>query len=438
MQFKKRLLLSAVLLFLITLSQRVCAKDYYLDANGGSDNNSGTKSAPWRTLKRLDRINFKPGDHIYFSRGSKFKGGFVVKNSGTKKAPIVFKAYGKGDAPLFINKNYAHLNGNVIQVRGSNIIINGLHFAHTANYSGKAVNTKQKSGPDKKILLVGAIYQIEGANYLIVKNCEFNDCPIGIYINGKHDQISHNKFHDCNRFLWKPDWGPIAIVVGNANNEISYNYCSNYLKEGGNYGADGGFIELDSRYYGGPIHDLKIHHNYSQANEGFMEVTNAGKNIHVYYNVSDDFQEFIFFWSGDSSRVDNNTVIRTRPANSDVNVVFTFRNSGFQIRNNIFVVANGIKVFGTGAYDATNFDQKHEYNLYHSTDEVSTNPIGKNPAEGEIIANPSFVNLQDDNFELTKDSPAIRGGINLGYKEDFSGSPIPSSKPDLGAYQYQE
>jgi len=396
---------------------------YYISSEKGSDGNDGLSPAKcWKTLVPLRDRLFKPGDSILFERNSSFRGGLLVSSSGDSLAPIVFGSHGEGKQPVFTNPDYADLYGNVIRIRGSHICIDGLHFTGTANYTGHAVDSAGKRGQDRRILSIGAVYQETGASHLTVKNSEFNDCPIALYVNGQFNRITHNYFHDCNRFLWEPDWGPIAVVIGNAFNEISYNKCANYLKEGGNFGADGGFIELDSRYYGGPIHDLSIHHNYSWGNEGFMEVTNAGKNLDVSYNVSDDFQQFIFYWSGDSSRIEHNTVIRTRPANAKVNVVLTFRKKGFIFRNNIFVIADSLKVFGSGAYDAWSFDQLHEYNLYFSMDGSSPDPVGKPLGKGELVADPLFVDFANKDYRLKKDSPARGKG---------------SDGADLGALQYQ-
>lgn len=389
---------------------------YYISSEKGNDNNNGTSpGSPWATLKNIQNRKFLPGDSILFEKNAHFTGGTLISSSGSAKHPIVFGTYGKGNKPEFTNPDYADLYGNVLRIEGNYIVIDGLHFTKTANYTGKHDEGKaDKKEGDKKTLLLGAVYQLTGAHHLTVTNSEFDDCPIAVYVNGQFNRITRNYFHDCNRFLWAPDWGPIAVVIGNAFNEISYNKCTNYLKEGGNFGADGGFIELDSRYYGGPIHDLTIHHNDSRGNEGFMEVTNAGKNLDVSFNVSDDFQQFIFYWSGDSSRIENNTVIRTRPANATVNVVFTFRKKGFIFRNNIFVIADSLKVFGSGAYDAWSFDQLHEHNLYYSIDGSSKDPVGKPLGKGELVADPLFVDYANKDYRLKKDSPARGKGSNGG------------------------
>jgi len=405
---------------------------YYINSQTGNDANNGISiNSPWKSLKKLEEITFQPSDSILFAKNSVFQGGIIFNSSGSAEKPIVISGYGEGSLPSFSNPDPNELNGNVFQLRGSHIVINGLSFSKCANSNSKS---------DKSVLEVGAIFTQTGADYIVIKNCEFTDCPIGVNIIGQHSLITRNKFQDCNRFLAEPDWGPLGILVGNAFNEISYNTCSNYVKVGGNYGADGGFIELDDRYFGNKVHDIKIHHNKSFDNMGFLEIeTNIeGDNIDVYYNLSDDYQEFIFYWGGDNSKIENNTVIRIKPSlNGAVNTVFTMRKGNFTLRNNIFVVANGIQVFVTAPYDVGNYNQViHENNLYFCTDGSTDNPCGEPLGAGEIIADPKFVDINNSDYQLSLESPAINSGMDLGYGLDLDNAPLEKNQnPDMGAYK---
>ncbi|HZK95555.1 MAG TPA: choice-of-anchor Q domain-containing protein [Prolixibacteraceae bacterium] len=445
-QSGKRSLQSLLILLLLFINNfQALSSSYYVNSNNGSDINTGSENSAWKTLKPLNSMLFKPGDQVLFACTSNFTGGFTINGTGSDSHPIIFSIYGSGPAPVFTNPDYNNLNGNVIQVRASYVIINGLKFVHTASCTLNDPvivedywkNEEIRTRIDKKVLSVGAVYQTTEAKSLTVKNCEFEDCPIAIYLNGKDNLADSNFIHDCNRVLWDPLWGPIAIVIANSNTEISNNKCINYKREGGTFGADGGFIELDSRYSGGDIHDIYIHHNFSQANEGFIEITNSGSNLNISYNISDDYQQFAFFWEGNNSRIENNTIIRTRPANSGVNVVFTFKNDGYVVRNNIFVLADSLQVFAGGAYDAKNFNQLHENNLYFVPSGKTNNPIGQPAGEGEIIGNPLFRNFKKSDFRLRSKSPAIDAGQDLGYKLDFSKKPVPSgNSADIGAFEY--
>jgi len=412
---------------------KTSANTYYVNQEGNDNNNGTSVNSPWKSLNKLEEINFQPGDSILFAKNSEFQGGIAFNHSGVADKPIVLSSYGQGSNPSFTNPDYNNLNGNVIQVKGTYVVIDGLSFKNCANSA---------STIDKEILLVGAVYSVTGADYLTVKKCEFIDCPIGIYINSQYCLITNNILRDCNRFLSEPDWGPLGIVIGNAYNEISYNTCSNYVKVGGNYGADGGFLEFDDRYFGNKVHDVKVHHNKSFGNMGFLEVETQveGDNLDVFYNLSVDYQEFIFYWGGNNSKVENNTIIRTMPSNNGaVNTVFTMRNGNFALRNNIFVVANGIQVLVTAPYGVGNYDNVvHENNLYYCTDGSTADPCGKPLRQGEMIADPRFANLSSGDYHLGSESPSINAGMTLGYNLDLDDNPVPAGNvPDIGAYERQ-
>ena len=153
------------------------------------------------------------GDTIFFARGGKFGGGLLVNVSGTSEQPIVFTAYGTGTAPRLMNNKYQRINGNIIQVQGSHVIIDGLYFRDSlpANRQ-EGVNARQS----------GAIFTNPGANHVVVRNCEFENCPMAIQIYSEHCLITQNYIHDCNMFLAYPGWGPVGIMVATSNNEISY------------------------------------------------------------------------------------------------------------------------------------------------------------------------------------------------------------------------
>lgn len=72
---------------------------YYV-ANSGSDNQDGmSPETAFKTIDKLNTIQFMPGDHIYFKTGDVFKGAFKPKGSGKEGYPIVVASYGDKNAP---------------------------------------------------------------------------------------------------------------------------------------------------------------------------------------------------------------------------------------------------------------------------------------------------------------------------------------------------
>lgn len=73
--------------------------EYYL-SNSGDDNNEGTLASPWATLDKISSTSLLPGDKVYFNRGDRFDGHFVVNGSGEENNPIIITSYGNGAQPI--------------------------------------------------------------------------------------------------------------------------------------------------------------------------------------------------------------------------------------------------------------------------------------------------------------------------------------------------
>jgi hypothetical protein len=430
---KKIIAACALLIFAAPL----VAENYYVDSRdrNASDSGPGNRNRPWKSLAAVQDRAFHPGDVICFDRGSSYAGGFTVRDSGTSAHPITFAACGNGPAPSFTNSDPNLLNGNVIQIKGKFVIVDGFYFHDGA---------QSPSTKDEDVLRTGDVFIAKGADHNIIRNCEVKNSPVGFHVCGQFCLITHNHLHDCNRVLAGKSWGPIALIVSNAYNEISYNRITNYIIAGGEFGADGGALEFDPRIYGDAIHDVKIHHNYSYGNEGFLEVTQGQDRVWVTYNVSNDFQEFILLWQGHDWFIENNTVLRILPKNSVTDVVFTFKGNDSTIRNNIFVVNSGRKVFstnGTQVWNSANANyagQKHSHNIYFSIDGSQKDPSGLPLGPGELVADPRFVDYAKRDYHLRPDSPAIDAGFSNGFSRDFDDHPVPVGKaPDIGAYEFQ-
>ncbi len=448
--------LTLMLLF-FSFVRNASATNYYINNRIGDDNNRGTtKEAVWKTLRNLEQNIFKPGDSILFAKGSEYTGGFTFTSSGTAQKPIVFASYsagadvilktdrtklqpvfiryGAGRDPSFSNPDWNVLNGNVFRIEGSYIVIDGLYFHDNTN----PPNSDHKN---KNVQKMGAVYLALGTHDNIVRNCEFYNSPVAVKIKGKHNLITRNYFHDTYDTM-AHSWGPIAIMVVSQYNEISWNKIMNYGSFGGPYGSDGGVVELDGVDDAFDGRNVNVHHNISINNHGFLEL--AGRNVDsitVAYNLSDDRNQFIGGGSMKNIFVLNNTVIRTREPNVDRYIFWTFnRDSTFlTVRNNIFVFASDIKVFGpyikpVGHKRAMVGEQVHDHNLYYSVG--NADPIGIAAGKGDKIADPLFIDFANRNFRLRKNSPAINAGLRTGYTEDLDGRSVTKNElPDIGAFE---
>src|SRR5688572_7562304 len=80
---------------------RLLATTYYVDSRDGHDARSGTtRDQSWRSLERVNRTTFAPGDQVLLRAGSRWEGQSVRPlGCGTPEAPIVLGRYDDGPAP---------------------------------------------------------------------------------------------------------------------------------------------------------------------------------------------------------------------------------------------------------------------------------------------------------------------------------------------------
>jgi len=421
---------------------------YFINSQTGIDDNSGTsKDTPWKSLKNLETRIFLPGDTICFAKGSSYTGGATLKGSGTIVQPVVITSYGTGDEPKFSNPSNDIVYGNVFRILGKHFVIENSYFS----------NCGFGSGPAPGVFDAGAIFFTAGADSGIVRNCEFTDVGFGVQTYAKHTLITHNSFHDCNRTMLGSEWGPIGVAIGASYNEVSYNNFKNIISMGGRFGADGGAIEILNPNT--PKEYIFIHHNRSYGCEGFLEDTYEGtdkpplsEHFTIAYNISEDYQSFVFFWGTSNSLICNNTVIKTLPKNSVTDVVFTFKQGKVNtIINNIFVIGKDAitgsirKVYSTNAtetwgagYGDWYSGQIRKNNLYYCFDGSTTEPVNLPLAEGEKVGDPRFVDWTNRDLHLTSGSPAKDAGLASPYSIDFDGNLVPIGiTPDMGVYEFK-
>ncbi|MBV7333722.1 hypothetical protein KFU94_36920 [Chloroflexi bacterium TSY] len=393
----------------------VPVRTFYVDSESGDDANDGSSARnAWQSLEKVSSMTFEPGDHIYFRRGSSYSGCVTINGDGTEDNPIVVGAYGEGDAPSFTNPDPDDHNGNALQVRGDYQIVENLFFHYTP--------PAPRGAHFIKVWRVGALHVGKGHDHAIIRHNEFSHVAKAIQSNGEHTLITHNYIHDGNEreqdgFLSHPYWGPIGIHLGIGNQEVSYNRIENMFVEGGQWGGDGGAIEIDN----GLNHkdNIHIHHNITRHNMGFLEISwehdireRETSNIVIEHNVSRDFQSFVLWWAfGTGSRMSHNTIIRTDSIEGmALDTVFQIDGQDIVINDNIVVVHDNM---WAPVYVGDGVDSSIRTNNYYWDYEDGNVFLGPEPGVGEFIADPLFVDFANENYELQEGSPAIGlGALN--------------------------
>jgi len=397
-------------ILLLFIGNVIFAADYYVSSAGNDSNSGMNTSSPWKTLNKLDSIDFKAGDIIHFKRGDSWTGRFLVSESGTPDNPIRFTSYGNGAFPKLSNPKWDYTwDGGVIRVSGNYIIIEKLHFLDGPVHPYESNKNKHENVYD-----MGAVNFTRDSENCTVQYCEIEDYPIGVQSQGKYNKIYQNYFHDSHKGMCLPYWGPIGIFSGGLHDEISYNYIINYYG-GGSGGFDGGAIEIDHFMWGaGHIgygaDNIKIHHNIGIGNAGFVEPealdgTKGNNNLEIYSNFSDDYKWFISDSDLHNSTVRNNTSLRVLPWQKPLEFVLIIEGVENRVINNVFIVANKLTAF------TSNIPFEHKHNLFYSHDQSVSDPVGREKDSTEDILS-GWAKLSPEIYDKSGELLRIRPDSN--------------------------
>ena len=137
---KKNILI--VLSFLLITNTR--AQVYYVSSSQGNDMNDGLSiQSPFKSIDKLNSINFNPGDSIYFKSGDYWEGMFWINGSGTLSEPIVIDVYGGNNRPIINGFGY---QASILIFNDQHIHINGLElynsFYHLNSLTSSTISSQ--------------------------------------------------------------------------------------------------------------------------------------------------------------------------------------------------------------------------------------------------------------------------------------------------------
>jgi hypothetical protein len=455
-------LLTATLL----LTGSVCfGATYYIDATKGNDNNDGLSQADaWKTVEKINKSLFKPGDQILFKRNENWHEGLVPPSSGSLGNPIIFGSYGTGNMPVIdadhirnwciyldqkdhIAVRNLELKNSIntcILIKESNyVVLDGLHIHHAYNSGIEQWNPNNNS------------------DHITIMNCEVSYCGgSGILIAGsglcnqvliEYNEVHHNCLFSENFYhrdtagikIWGAKKAQDAVIQHNhsySNGNTTGDAIRGvgiWIDEWANNSAIVRYNKTHDNAYTGIMVEhcdgQEVYYNIVY-NEGWKKAGTLGDGISIYRNAN-------------YNKIFNNTIYNCLDAGISV-----IGDNGDDTHNNL--VKNNISIGSEQSLEARNggehFSNYYENNcfgpettnyiewgagVYKSSDIAWELSYGRKTFS--INSDPKFVDAANYNFRLNSNSPCIDSGVFVGLYQDFTGKQISENTiPDIGAFEY--
>lgn len=357
------------------------AATYYVNNVSGNDGNSGvTTSSPWKTIAKVNKSSFLPGDSILFAAGSIWQEQLNPPSDGAAGNPITFGAYGTGAKPIIDGNNSLQYN---IYWNKNYITVDGLHLTRAANCNISQYSRQADYGVVQNTLFeyaygmgiyAGASATSTAKNW-IIRNNVFQNA-----VNGspaKHDiyiKWATGWLIEKNRFTDKR--ASAVNLNGSSNCIVRYNYSSGHVAQ---------FVQF------------------------YQDTAGGSKNNQIYYNVVNGDNQLIY--AGGGSGHSGNVVYNNTQYGGKLGIYIEGGGTFAAVKNNIFWGLSGTVLNNTSSMGSVSNNNLNSYN-------------------------PLFVSAGTD-FHLTASSPCRNAGTKVSLTKDMDGKDISSlTTPDIGAYQY--
>ena len=185
------------MLTILSFSIALCTKaqKYYVSSSVGNDLNNGLSiQTPFKSIEKLNSMNFNAGDSIFFKSGDYWEGMFWVKGSGTSTEPIVIDVYGGNTKPiingfgyqssiLIFNDQHIHISGlelqnssyhlnydsaTTISAQTPNLFSNGPNITWTNVFKACEIGDGNNGAMQSFVINVTSL-PTSGANYRVVR-----------------------------------------------------------------------------------------------------------------------------------------------------------------------------------------------------------------------------------------------------------------------------
>lgn len=427
---KLTLFFLATILFVPCLNAQ--SKFYFISPQGDDAQSGLTIDQAWKTIERVNRHTFKPGDRILFQSGKTWFGQLEPKGSGTAGKPIVIGSFGHESKPII---NIGDSEGAAIrlvnqawwEIRGLEITSGappklGLgRQGIVALYEGDNVSVEHivvddcyihdvwgQLGPNTEYcgynsaaiyvgrVLGGGRYEESGYDDVLIENNlieRVDKCGIVVF-GGRNDVIvRHNQIDNLG--------GDGIFVNGPYRGLIEYNFVNRTCMRSGDPDLEGGeefwphtaavwiqnteetIMQYNEVYNtgkqaengDGQAYDFDfgcknciIQYNYSQNNHGFLLIMHSTVGNIVRYNISENDQSHLIQMQG---KIEDQNLIH----------------------NNIFYVDYGtIDLDYYGGDDRTELGAYFRNNIFYAT--------GQGRFRSVYTSGPVVGRNYDDTYEL--------------------------------------
>ncbi len=360
---------------------------YYVSTSG-RDDNAGTRTRPFKSISRINRLVFSAGDTLCFRSNEEFLGSLKINLAATAEKPFVITSYGGGRANLNggqkealvfqgahlvlknINaKGWGRKGGNStdgIRIKGEDIYIEGVK---TEGFQKSGLELSDCTGAVVKkvtaryngfsgIHVIGSMRSL--SRNIIIQDCTTANNPgdptnltnhsgNGILV-GFSDSvlIDHCTATNNGWDMPRKGNGPVGIWTYESN-RVTIQYCISYrnrtakgAKDGGGFDFDGGMTNSVMQYC--------LSYENEGAGYGLFQYNGASpwRNNMLRYCISindatsTEGSGSIFMWSGDpdTSHFSDCLVYQNLVYNAVATAVQFEQesfNKGFFFYNNIFI-----------------------------------------------------------------------------------------------------
>lgn len=339
-----------IVLALVSFYLNGQATTYYVSPSGKDGNSGLTITDAWKSIEKVNQVNYRSGDSILFESGGTWQGNLQPMGSGKHGQPITISSYGEGSMPVISTGEAA--GAGIRLVNQSWWVIQGIEITSGAQpqlgVKREGISVTAEEGEKTEGIVIRDCYihdiwgQIGGAatsrmidvgpevirdhdavNNILIENNTIKRCDkVGIVVNGRDDIVVRGNYME--------NLGGDGIIVGGAyQGLIEYNIAHETCLRTGDLHLDTGdesrfswwphtaaiwliwteetvmqFNEVynTGRQYGngdGQAYDFDfgcrnniLQYNYSRNNAGFLLIMdNTFGNI-VRYNVSENDVKF--------------------------------------------------------------------------------------------------------------------------------------------------